>query len=65
MEVIRLKVERGTEGLFYGTSPDEPGLLIAGNTEPEVRAQAADAIVQLRIVGGRAGSADFDLEVLR
>ena len=44
---IRLHLTQGTEGLFYGTSPDVSGLFLAYQTEYEVIEAVPKAMQQL------------------
>ena len=45
-----IEIERGVAGLYYGTSPDERGLLVAGASQDEVIAKVPEALDELRIV---------------
>lgn len=47
---LRVEVEEGEAGLFYGTSPDEPGLLIAKQSRADVFKAAPQALAELRAV---------------
>ncbi len=46
-KIVRVKIEQGREGLFYGTSPDLRGLLIAERTRADVEAAIPTAIEEM------------------
>lgn len=46
----RIFIEKDDAGLFYGTSPDVPGLLVAKPTEEEALADVPRAIDELEAV---------------
>ena len=45
--IVRVKIDQGSAGLFYATSPDLRGLLVTGKTLPELRERIPVAITQL------------------
>ncbi len=45
---VVLKIERGEKGLWYGTSEQVPGLLVAGRSPDDVESKALSAISELR-----------------
>lgn len=44
---VRVRIEEGREGLFYATSPDLRGLLVAGKTLDELNDRVPEAISML------------------
>jgi len=46
-KIIRIKVERGSAGLFYASSPDLKGLLVAEDTMEKLEAAVPVAIRDL------------------
>lgn len=44
----RFVIEEGRHGLFYGTSPDIPGLLATGKTREECETDIGRAIVEMQ-----------------
>jgi predicted RNase H-like HicB family nuclease len=50
---VRVKIERGNEGLYYATSPDMPGLLAAAPTRADLMAEIPAAIAGLCEANGR------------
>lgn len=51
-KMIRIRVEEDPVGLFYATSPDLPGLLVAKPTFGELEADIPRAIAELYAVCG-------------
>jgi hypothetical protein len=51
-KLIRVKIEKGDTGLFYATSPELRGLLVAKRTVEEVEADIPRAIGELYAVAG-------------
>jgi hypothetical protein len=47
---IPIKIERGSYGLFYGTSTAVKGLLVVGDSPEQVRERAPRAIAEMRSV---------------
>lgn len=51
MPSIPIDIELGEHGLYYGTSAEMKGLLIAGDSPEQVMARADKAIEELRSAG--------------
>lgn len=51
-KLIRIKIEEDASGLFFATSPDLRGLLVAKLTVPELENDLARAISELYAVTG-------------
>lgn len=49
---ISVQVERGKHGLYYGTSPDVKGLIVAGDSVDDVLANVPKAVDDLRAAKG-------------
>ena len=59
--IVRVKIEEGRTGLFYATSPDLKGLLVAEPTMDALEAAVPQAIADLYAVAGVQGHAvDLD-----
>ena len=48
IERVTIEIEQGREGLYYATSPDIRGLLVAMRTVAEVWADIPRAIAEIR-----------------
>lgn len=46
-KIVRIEIEEGTAGLFYATSKDLPGLLVAKSTMDAVRDAIPAAITEM------------------
>lgn len=46
-KIVRVEVEKGREGLFYATSPDLKGLLVASQTMEGLKAEIPIAIEEM------------------
>lgn len=49
--MISIEIKQGEHGLYYGTSPNLKGLLIAGESPEGVVAQAPSVIAELISLG--------------
>jgi hypothetical protein len=51
-QIIRIKIEEGRTGLFFATSPDLQGLLVAERTIDELDEAIPEAIAELYAASG-------------
>lgn len=51
-KIVRVKVERGSAGLYYATSPDVRGLLVAKSTVEELEEAIPEALTALYLALG-------------
>jgi hypothetical protein len=66
-QIVRVKIEEGRQGLFYATSPDLKGLLVAQTTIDQLENEIPKAITALyaacnvEVVVTKAEDGDDDL----
>ncbi|WP_315729006.1 hypothetical protein [Bradyrhizobium sp. SZCCHNS2015] len=53
-KIVRVRIEEGKAGLFYATSPDLKGLLVAEPNIDELDAAISKSIADLYAAGGEA-----------
>lgn len=60
---IRVKIEHGDAGLWYATSPDIKGLLVAKKTRDACVGAVPDAVRDLAEAAGEPRPGDIELDI--